>query len=736
MAEDAARAELGDAVLAAPAPLAPPTSALDVPVVVPLAAPAAPSASEPTELVVEPPALEVTVRSQRSEARKLQESAEAVNVLDLRRARQRSADLGEVLSRTQGVNVRRLGGLGSDARVSMNGLEGDQIRLYLDGVPLELSGFPFGISNIPVNLLERVEVYRGVVPIRFGADALGGAINLVTDQSYETHGTASYEVGSFGTHRVAAIGRYHHDRSGFVAGVNTFFDYSKNDYVMSDRPLATEDGGTIIKDLKRFHDAYRAYGVNLELGVIDKSWARRLVLNGFFSSFDKDLQHNAIMTIPYGAITYGETTGGVTARYELDLPKGVDLTVLASYARRRIDFEDLSPVKYLWTGERGMPVGRGRARGELSGSPSDQSLYENGFLARIQLGYKLSPEQALRLAATPHVTTRTGESHLEDRIEDAELELDNLLSTLVLGLEHQLDLFAGRLSNVVFGKYYYLAANTEELDRLNYKVVDRHERKHQPGVGDSLRYRFNNWALAKASYEYATRLPTPNELFGNGVLVSANVKLKPEVSHNLNVGPRFDAKRTRVGAFMLDLNLFMRDTHDVIILLGGKQFIPYQNIGNARGLGVESAASWASPGRWLNLDGTFTYQDLRSTSTSGPYAAFKGQRIPSRPYMFASWGATIRIPNLPGRDDTLEPFYAGRYTHGYKRGWDVGDPQFFIRLPSMISHDVGVSWVFTHTSWNLASTFTISNLTDARLYDTFGVQRPGRAYYLKLSGQI
>ena len=41
---------------------------------------------------------------------------------------------------------------------------------------------PFGIANVPVNLIERVEIYRGVVPIRFGADALGGAVNLVSDQ--------------------------------------------------------------------------------------------------------------------------------------------------------------------------------------------------------------------------------------------------------------------------------------------------------------------------------------------------------------------------------------------------------------------------------------------------------------------------------------------------------------------------------------------------------------------------
>ena len=161
---------------------------------------------------------EVTVKISRSEAKRLQQSAEAVNVIDTRPAQRQTADLGEVLARTQGIAIRRSGGLGSDARFSLNGLYDDQIRFFLDGVPLDLAGFPFGLVNVPVNLIDRVEVYRGVVPVRFGADALGGAVNLVTDQSYETHLGVSYQIGSFGTHRATVDGRWRHEPTGFIVG--------------------------------------------------------------------------------------------------------------------------------------------------------------------------------------------------------------------------------------------------------------------------------------------------------------------------------------------------------------------------------------------------------------------------------------------------------------------------------------------------------------------------------------
>lgn len=161
---------------------------------------------------------EVSAHDVPSEAEQLQQSPDAVHVIDLRREQGHAADLGEVLARAQGIAVLRDGGLGSGMRFSLNGLYDDQIRFFLDEVPLPLAGYAIDIVNVPVNLIERVDVYRGVVPIRFGADALGGVVNLVTDRSYQSDAGLSYQVGSFGTHRLTLHGRYRHEPSGFVAG--------------------------------------------------------------------------------------------------------------------------------------------------------------------------------------------------------------------------------------------------------------------------------------------------------------------------------------------------------------------------------------------------------------------------------------------------------------------------------------------------------------------------------------
>lgn len=56
--------------------------------------------------------------------------------------------------------------------------------------------------DIPASIVDRVEVYKGVVPAYLGGDALGGAINIVTNESKKNYYDISYRVGSFNTHQV------------------------------------------------------------------------------------------------------------------------------------------------------------------------------------------------------------------------------------------------------------------------------------------------------------------------------------------------------------------------------------------------------------------------------------------------------------------------------------------------------------------------------------------------------
>jgi TonB family protein len=696
--------------------------------------PTAASAPPPPSAAAATP-VEVHVQGERSAAERLQHSAEAVNVVELRRAHEQTADLGEVLARTQGVSVRREGGLGSNVRFSLNGLTDDQIRFFLDGVPLELAGFPFGVANVPVNLVDRVEVYRGVVPVRFGADALGGVVNLVTPDLKRSYFDASYQVGSFGTHRVALGGRYYDPDTGFVLSHTAYLDIAKNDYDVTVQ-VPTDDGSQVEARVPRFHDRYRAYGATLEGGVIDRPWAKRLLLMGYATSFDRQVQNNVIMTVPYGEVRDGETDYGATAKYDVELGKEVELNVIANYSHRAIRYVDDSTWVYDWYGRR---IHERLTPGEVGEPPADQTTWQNAVFGRALATWRPAEDHTFRATATPTFTTRYGQNLLHDTATPDPQSPTRSLLTVVLGLEYQLDLWSDRFSNIAFFKDYIYHADGEYVPPAGGGLRDHIVDSHTQGAGDSLRFRFTPWLYAKASYEYATRLPRPDEAFGNGVLTRQNPTVRPEVSHNVNIGPRVELRDRRLGELTVDVNGFLRDSDRMIVLINGDKTSQFQNVLHARGLGLENALSWLSPRRWVGLDGTLTWQDLRNISRSGPFADVHGDRVPNRPYLFASWGGRLRFEDVTGQGDSIEPFYIGRYVHQFYRGWEslgINAPNWKQTVDAQVSHDVGVTWIGNFDFARTSVTLEVQNLTNAKLYDNFGVQRPGRAFYAKLAATL
>ena len=685
--------------------------------------PPAPSASS---------GVDVTVRGH-SQAERMRRSAEAVQVVELEDAKRRTADLGEVLARTQGVGVQRAGGLGSDTRFSLNGLTDDQIRFFVDEIPLDFAGYPFGIANIPINLIERVEIYRGVVPIRFGADALGGAVNVVTNQSLRgTHAAASLQGGSFGTYLMSLSAQHLDEKSGWFNRVSGFMDRADNNYPMNVE-VADSRGRETSARVYRFHDGYRARGANLESGIVDKSWARRLLLRGFVTQYDKEIQHNLFMTFnPYGDITLSELSAGGTARYENTFGERFSASAVLGYSYGIMKYVDIGECVYDWFGqcirERAQP-------GERNGRAEDQRYGEHNVYGRVNLDYRLHPEHLLRLSLAPTYMGRTGDERRQaNRDARDPLSADRDLVSIVSGLEYKADLLSRKLENVAFVKDYLQILRSEEPLANGGAFLRRDDETHRFGVGDALRYTFAPWIYAKASYEWATRLPRPDEIFGNAFPIQANLGLKPEISHNINLGVTVDARVTS-GRWRGDVNGFVRDADELIVLVGNDKTAMYQNVYSARSAGAELAAGWTSPGDYIALDGNFTYVDFRNTSETGPFASNKGERIPNRPYLFGNGSARLQVRQLAVPRDELALIWSSRYVHKFYRGWEgLGTDK--LSVPSQLLHSIALTYLVRSDLTTLSFTSEVQNVTDQAAYDFFGVPRPGRAFYFKVTASL
>ena len=85
-------------------------------------------------------------------------------------------DLASLLAEVPGVNVVRTGSLGKLTTITLRGSNPDQVRVYVDGVPVNIAaGGGVDISTLPIGDVERVDVYRGSAPLEFGESALGGS---------------------------------------------------------------------------------------------------------------------------------------------------------------------------------------------------------------------------------------------------------------------------------------------------------------------------------------------------------------------------------------------------------------------------------------------------------------------------------------------------------------------------------------------------------------------------------
>lgn len=182
----------------------------------------------------------------KTQSQQVRESALSVNALDVKPVINSLNSLNELVNRTSGVKIREEGGVGSDFDLSINGLSGNSVRYFIDGVPLDSKGSYVTLANLPVNLIDRVEIYKGVVPASLGTDALGGAVNIITQAEKKSFMDASYSIGSFHTHRANLNAQFMERHTGLVVRPAIGISYSKNDYRMKDVQMRNETGDQFI----------------------------------------------------------------------------------------------------------------------------------------------------------------------------------------------------------------------------------------------------------------------------------------------------------------------------------------------------------------------------------------------------------------------------------------------------------------------------------------------------------
>lgn len=654
--------------------------------------------------------------------------------IDTRALRNTTKTLADALTKAPGIKLRETGGLGSDLQLTMDGFSGKHIKIFIDGVPQEGVGSAFSLGNIPAGFAERIEVYKGVVPVGFGGDALGGVVNIVTGKRRKGWNLdAAYSFGSFNTHR-SHVNFSQVLKNGFSYEVAAFQNYSDNDYKV-DAPVEDFETGRIdrkkLQHVRRFHDSYHNEVVKAKAGIVGKRWADRFMLGMTYAHEYKDIQTGVRQETVFGA----KHRHGFSLMPSLEWQKrhlflrGLNAAFTVNYNRNSRTNVDTAQVKYNWLGE----TKRLNSPGEQSyqNSRSDNDNW-NGTL-RLDYRFKAHTFTVSHVFNAFHRsnTSLLAKEEQEDAI--AKRTIKN-----ITGLSYRwMPVDAWNIS--FFGKYYGLrvagpiATDANAFNFVRHTKADRHV-----GYGAAATYFLPlKGAQVKASYEKAFRLPTIEELFGDEDLEMGTIGIRPEQSHNVNVAMSYH-RRFGEHTLFAEGGFVFRDTRDyiqrnVVDLSGGKQAASYINYGKVLTKGCNFSLRY-SLSNWLSLGGNYTFMDVRDNmktmmGTSAKNLLYK-DRIPNLPYSFADADATLHW-NGVGRNGRLSLSYELLYTHSFSYyATAIGANKGDYVVPHQWAHNLALTYSLQGGRYNFA--VECKNLTDARLYDNFSLQKPGRAVFAKV----
>ncbi|MEM9998814.1 MAG: TonB-dependent receptor [Bacteroidota bacterium] len=658
---------------------------------------------------------DVTVESS-VEAAALRRSPFAVSTVDAQRLAGRGLTVDEAIARVAGVQVRRSGGLGSASVFSIRGLEGQRVQVYVDGVPTDFGGRAFTLDRIPLQLVDRVEVYKGIVPAEFGGDGLGSAVNLVIRRPEGGYLDASYTAGSFGQHQVSVFGQRPVGPTQIAASVNV--DAAENDYVM-DNPFQP---GLVVR---RDHDAVRrlAAGFSVEAPA---PWFDEVEVEAALFATRQQIQ--GIQTRIQHALTKSDV-GVVSVEAERKGAAGgrLDVRVTASAVGGRSSLVDTSAIRYEWDGtSRPNPNGRG----EVGFFPSDSDNWTGLLDARVIATYQLGRGHELAGSLLAERTTFRPSNPIADEVAGRSVSgFPGENVSAVVGLSHTWTSPSNRLITVLGARgYAYRAEGTPSvLFNIGTPGEPVETRELIGGASGAVRYRLGGGVFVKGSVQLAQRLPTSQELFGDGLLIIAAPDLRPESAVNLSAGfladVRFGTRRVQA-----EVTAFRSRLSDMIRLgpgLAGTAI--YLNQGEARIVGIEAEVQ-GDLTSWLYARASATYQDARDVLATTPGTAApnptEGLRLPNLPYLYGGLSTEAYRDDLLGRDTRAKVFHEAYFTEEYFYAFEFSERQSR-RIPRALTHTVGLEVAWLKTGLTLSA--EVQNATDERVLNLFNQPLPGRS---------
>ncbi len=609
----------------------------------------------PADAAVRAPSETVLVRGDRVEGIDPGATSASVTVIAIDGALPASTDVATAVESASGVTVQRLGGLGDWATVGIRGSSARQVVVALDGVPLNPDGAgAVNLAELPLRAFQRIEVYRGAAPAEHATSAMGGVVNLVSGEA-SSPPSVSVGLGSLRTGRLhadagASVGRVDALLAvdGFsTAGAFRYFDDQRTPYNPRDDRVRVREN----------NDTHQAHALG-RIRVGDR--ALRLTLLDSFLWRAEGVP--GPISVPTGAVRYGVSRNLGVAQVDA---------------------------------QRGATTAQGRLWGQWREERFDDRA------AEIGLGRQWTRDTTTTVGGRGHVVHALGAPLTASLTADAHLDR-----------YHSLDRLEGRVDKPRTRWSSTLGAQVsvrDPADRLLVQPLVQGQMltARDPDTGE----RSTTWAFTprlgalwrpveglalKANIGRYLRPPDFMELFGDRGAFQGRADLRPEQGWQGDLGARWALPAADPLRGTLELTLFATASTDLIAYVqNGQRIVIPVNIGRARVLGVESAATFVLL-EWVESQSNLTASDARNLSDLPAYA---GNRLPRVPGVEAYQRLAVRPPSDRWRLTYTFSLATGEY-------WDATN---WFRATPRALHGLSAR-VAPHPAWSIEA--EVLNLTD------------------------
>ena len=651
----------------------------------------------------------VTV-SGKSIAHQKKEQSMPVTVIDMSNLRGTVSSVQDILLKTVGITLRSSGGVGSSSRISVRGLEGKRIGFFIDELPLGEQTDYIDINDIPIDMIDRIEIYKGVVPARFGGSSLGGAINIVIREYPDKYADLSYGYESYNTHKAQGVFKRNLKQRGLVFGIGGGYTSSDNNYTF-DSPF--QEGLRITRN----HDKYR-----------------KLIIGGSFKA--KKWWFDEVELEPVFVKTYKEIQGieydireahsqslmtGLSNKLEKDnfLTEGLNLDMFNGLVLTKMNFIDKATRRYEWDGS-SYPT-PSRYGGEAGYNyPSDSDDKKLTFINKTNLEYILTERHSLNINSVFSMANGTPKDDLKTLSLGKQVNFDSQMRSWISGLTYDFRTLNDVFLNSLTVRHYMYTMHTQMAPLFVPGKYDVDVSKSDFGVNNAMRYRFLPSLMGKLSAGYEVRIPSETELLGDGIAVIPSPDLLPERNLSANLGLLFDLTGKHPTNAQIEMNFFYMYLQDMIRYTAGLIGAQYQNFGEMRTLGVEFEAK-ADILPSLYLYGNTTYQDLRDTRAYEPESTVpnptKNKRMPNIPYLMANAGLEFHRENLfGGTGQNTRLFVDVAFVEEYYYDFEMTQLQKR-RIPRSTTIDIGFEHSFLNNKVFLSG--KVRNITNEKTLSEF-----------------